>query len=88
MQIAPIFVPLAAVGLALAMVGAAVVHSRRHEPMNFAAHAVLIALTAFGVGPYSFTPNRNSQQIDPTLKSTDPRTTDRSVVRRMHKDWS
>jgi len=46
-QIAPIFVPLAAVGLALVMVGAAVVHSRRHEPMNIGVHAVLIVLTAF-----------------------------------------
>jgi uncharacterized membrane protein YphA (DoxX/SURF4 family) len=59
-HIAPILVPLAAVGLALVMVGAIVVHARRKEPMNIAVNVVLIALAvvvAFGrFGPYSFTP--------------------------------
>ena len=59
-HIAPILVPLAAVGLALVMVGAIVVHARRKEPMNIAVNVVLIALAvvvALGrFGPYSFTP--------------------------------
>jgi uncharacterized membrane protein YphA (DoxX/SURF4 family) len=58
-HIAPILVPLAAVGLALVMVGAIVVHARRKEPMNIAVNVVLIALAvvvALGrFGPYSFT---------------------------------
>jgi uncharacterized membrane protein YphA (DoxX/SURF4 family) len=58
-HIAPILVPLAAVGLALVMVGAVVVHARRHEPMNVAVNVVLIALAVFVAwgrfGPYSFT---------------------------------
>jgi uncharacterized membrane protein YphA (DoxX/SURF4 family) len=58
-HIAPILVPLAAVGLALVMVGAIVVHARRKEPMNIAVNVVLIALAvvvAWGrFGPYSFT---------------------------------
>jgi hypothetical protein len=59
-HIAPILVPLAAVGLALVMAGALVVHARRKEPMNIAVNVVLIALAvvvAWGrFGPYSFTP--------------------------------
>ena len=59
-HIAPILVPLAAVGLALVMVGAIVVHARRKEPMNIAVNVVLIALAVFVAwgrfGPYSFTP--------------------------------
>jgi uncharacterized membrane protein YphA (DoxX/SURF4 family) len=58
-HIAPILVPLAAVGLALVMVGAAVVHARRGESMNVAVNVVLIALAIFVAwgrfGPYSFT---------------------------------
>ena len=58
-HIAPILVPLAAVGLALVMVGAIVVHARRKEPMNIAVNVVLIALAVFVAwgrfGPYSFT---------------------------------
>ena len=58
-HIAPILVPLAAVGLALVMVGAVVVHARRKEPMNIAVNVVLIALAVFVAwgrfGPYSFT---------------------------------
>jgi uncharacterized membrane protein YphA (DoxX/SURF4 family) len=59
-HIAPILVPLAAVGLVLVMLGAAVVHARRNEPMNVAVNLVLIALAIFVAwgrfGPYSFTP--------------------------------
>src|ERR1700724_1609570 len=39
-HIAPILVPLAAVGPALVMVGAAVVHARRNEPMNIVVNVV------------------------------------------------
>ena len=60
LHIAPILVPLAAVGLALVMVGAIVVHARRKEPMNIVVNVVLIVLAvivAWGrFGPYSFTP--------------------------------
>ncbi len=60
LHIAPILVPLAAVGLTLVMVGAIVVHARRKEPMNIAVNVVLIVLAvivAWGrFGPYSFTP--------------------------------
>ena len=60
LHIAPILVPLAAVGLALVMIGAIVVHARRKEPMNIAVNVMLIALAllvAWGrFGPYSFTP--------------------------------
>jgi uncharacterized membrane protein YphA (DoxX/SURF4 family) len=59
-HIAPILVPLAAVGLALVMVGAAVVHARRDEQMNIAVNVVLIGLAVFVAwgrfGPYSFAP--------------------------------
>jgi uncharacterized membrane protein YphA (DoxX/SURF4 family) len=59
-HIAPILVPLAAIGLVLVMVGAAIVHARRNEPMNIAVNLVLIALAVFvawgRLGPYSFTP--------------------------------
>jgi len=59
-HIAPILVPVAAVGLVLVMVGAAVVHARRSEPMNVAVNLVLIALAIFVAwgrfGPYPFTP--------------------------------
>jgi uncharacterized membrane protein YphA (DoxX/SURF4 family) len=52
-HIAPILVPLV-------MVGAAIVHARRNEPMNVAVNLVLIALAVFVAwgrfGPYSFTP--------------------------------
>src|SRR3984957_11400396 len=55
-HIAPILVPLAAVGLVLVMLGAAVVHARRNEAMNIGVNAVLLALAAFVVwgrfGPY------------------------------------
>jgi uncharacterized membrane protein YphA (DoxX/SURF4 family) len=55
-HIAPILVPLAAVGLALVMAGAAVVHARRKEAPMVAINAVLLALAvvvAWGrFGPY------------------------------------
>jgi uncharacterized membrane protein YphA (DoxX/SURF4 family) len=60
LHIAPILVPLAAVGLALVMVGAVAVHARRKEPVNVAVNVVLIALAVFVAwgrfGPYPFTP--------------------------------
>ena len=56
---APILVPLAAVGLALVMVGAVAVHARRKETMNVVVNVVLIAMAVFVAwgrfGPYSFT---------------------------------
>jgi uncharacterized membrane protein YphA (DoxX/SURF4 family) len=58
-HIAPILVPLAAVGLALVMAGAAAVHARRKEAPNVAVNAVLLVLAvvvAWGrFGPYTFT---------------------------------
>lgn len=58
-HIAPILVPLAAIGLVLVMVGAAIVHARRHEAMNIAVNVVLLALAAFVAWgrfvPYPFT---------------------------------
>jgi DoxX-like family/beta-1,4-mannooligosaccharide phosphorylase len=57
-HIAPILVPLAAIGLVLVMVGAAIVHARRHEALNIAVNVVLLALAAFVAlgrfGPYPF----------------------------------
>jgi uncharacterized membrane protein YphA (DoxX/SURF4 family) len=57
-HIAPILVPLAAIGLAFVMVGAAVVHARRKETMNIGVNAVLLALAVFVAwgrfGPYPF----------------------------------
>ena len=58
LHVAPILVPLAAVGLILVMIGAAVVHSRRHELPNVAINVVLLLLAAFVAwgrfGPHSF----------------------------------
>jgi uncharacterized membrane protein YphA (DoxX/SURF4 family) len=57
-HIAPILIPLAAVGLVFVMVGAAVVHAGRKEPMNIAVNVVLLALAVFVVwgrfGAYPF----------------------------------
>src|ERR1700756_3698195 len=57
-HIAPILVPLAAIGLVLVMVGAGVVHARRKEAMNIAVNVGLLALAVFvawgRLGPYSF----------------------------------
>jgi uncharacterized membrane protein len=56
--IAPVLTPLAATGLAVVMVLAAVVHARRREPSAIAFNTVLLilaALVAWGrFGPYSF----------------------------------
>jgi uncharacterized membrane protein YphA (DoxX/SURF4 family) len=58
LDIAPVFVPLAALGLVLLMVGAAVTHARRKEPQGIAISSVLLVLAAVVVwgrfGPYSF----------------------------------
>ena len=59
LHVAPILVPLAAVGLILVMIGAAAVHTRRHELPNVAINVVLLLLAAFVAwgrfGPHSFT---------------------------------
>jgi uncharacterized membrane protein YphA (DoxX/SURF4 family) len=56
--IAPVFVPLAAVGLVLVMLGAAVLHARRKEIPNILIALVILALAVFVAwgrfGPYSF----------------------------------
>jgi uncharacterized membrane protein YfcA len=58
LHVAPVLVPLAAVGLIFVMLGAAVVHARRHELPNVAVTIVLLilaAVVAWGrFGPYSF----------------------------------
>ena len=55
---ATVLVPLAATGLALVMVGAAVVHARRKENQMIGVNAVLLilaAVVAWGrFGPYAF----------------------------------
>ena len=57
--IAPVLVPLAAVGLATIMVGAAIVTYRRHESIHVLADVTYLAMAvfvAFGrFGPESFT---------------------------------
>ncbi|MFI0968443.1 DoxX family protein, partial [Streptomyces sp. NPDC021080] len=56
--IAPVLTPLAATGLAVTMILAAVAHARRKEPSAIVFNAVLLvlaALVAWGrFGPYSF----------------------------------
>ena len=58
-HVAPILVPLAAVGLALVMIGAGVVHARRKETPMVAMNAVLLVLAVFVAwgrfGPYPLT---------------------------------
>jgi len=58
LHVTPILVPLAAVGLIFVMIGAAVVHSRRHELPNVAINVILLLLAAFVAwgrfGPHSF----------------------------------
>jgi len=57
-KLAPVLVPLAATGLVLVMVGAAVTHGRRREVPMIAINAVLgilAAIVAWGrFGPYAF----------------------------------
>ena len=59
LDVVPVLVPLAALGLVLLMVGAAVTHARRREVPMIAINAVLLVLAvvvAWGrFGPYSFT---------------------------------
>lgn len=59
LDIAPILVPLAAMGLAMIMVGAAITRIRRHEPKYMVADLVYLALAVFvawgRLGPESFT---------------------------------
>jgi hypothetical protein len=56
--IAPVLVPLAAVGLALLMIGAMIVHVRRHEAVPILANLAYLALAAFVAwgrfGPHPF----------------------------------
>jgi len=56
--ITPVLVPLAALGLALLMIGAAITHARRHELPVIAANLVLLVLAAVVAwgrfGPYAF----------------------------------
>jgi hypothetical protein len=59
LNIAPVLVPLAAVGLALLMIGATITHLRRQEAKPILANAAYFALAVFVVwgrfGPYPFT---------------------------------
>ena len=58
LKIAPVLAPLAALGLILIMIGAAITHARRKETPMIAINAVLLVLAvvvAWGrFGPYSF----------------------------------
>jgi uncharacterized membrane protein YphA (DoxX/SURF4 family) len=58
LNIAPLFVPLAALGLAAMMIGAAIVHSRRHEFQMIIPNVILVTLATIVVwgrfGPYPF----------------------------------
>lgn len=57
-DIAPVLTPLAATGLAVMMVLAAITHARRKEPRSIAINAVILVVAvvvAWGrFGPYSF----------------------------------
>lgn len=56
--IVPVLVPLAAVGLVLVMIGAAIIHVRREENQMIVINVVLLVLAAVVAwgrfGPYSF----------------------------------
>jgi len=58
LDIVPVLVPLAATGLVLLMIGAAVTHARRKENQAVVMNVVLLALAAFVAwgrfGPYDF----------------------------------
>ncbi|MEI8407880.1 MULTISPECIES: DoxX family protein [unclassified Kribbella] len=58
LDIAPVLVPLAATGLAVLMLGAAITHARRKEPQAIVINAVLLILALvvaiFRFGPNSF----------------------------------
>ncbi|MFJ9868561.1 DoxX family protein [Streptomyces sp. NPDC101165] len=59
LHIAPVLVPLAAVGWVLLMIGAMITHLRRREAQAIPVNLVLLALAAFVAwgrfGPHSFT---------------------------------
>jgi uncharacterized membrane protein YphA (DoxX/SURF4 family) len=59
LDITPVLVPLAALGLAALMIGAVITHARRHETKNIVINLVLLVITvvvAWGrFGPHSFT---------------------------------
>jgi uncharacterized membrane protein YphA (DoxX/SURF4 family) len=59
LDIAPVLVPLAAVGVMALMTGALVVHGRRHEIPSIAVNVALIGVAGFVAwgrfGPHSFT---------------------------------
>lgn len=59
LDIAPVLVPLAAVGVVLLMVGAMITHLRRHEAVGVVLNLAYLALAAFVAwgrfGPESFT---------------------------------
>jgi uncharacterized membrane protein YphA (DoxX/SURF4 family) len=58
LNIAPILVPLAALGAVLVMIGAAITHARRKENQAILAPVILLVLAAVVVwgrfGPYAF----------------------------------
>jgi uncharacterized membrane protein YphA (DoxX/SURF4 family) len=58
LDIVPVLVPLAAVGLGLLMIGAAITHARRNESRGIVTNVVLLVLAgvvAWGrFGPYPF----------------------------------
>ncbi|KNH18279.1 hypothetical protein ACU18_07990 [Arthrobacter sp. ZBG10] len=58
LNVAPVLVPLAATGLFLLMVGAAITHARRGEKPNVMVNAVLgvlaLLVAIFRFGPYAF----------------------------------
>ncbi|WP_433323865.1 DoxX family protein [Spirillospora sp. CA-294931] len=58
LDVAPVVVPVAAVGVVLLMVGAMVAHGRRHEPQALVVNVIFIVLAAFVAwgrfGPESF----------------------------------
>jgi len=58
LDIAPVLVPLAALGLVITMIGAAVTHVRRGEMSAITANVVILVLAAVVAwgrfGPYSF----------------------------------
>jgi uncharacterized membrane protein YphA (DoxX/SURF4 family) len=58
LDVVPVLVPLAAVGLVVLMVGAVVTHARRHEPQLIVVNVVLLVLAVVVLwgrfGPYSF----------------------------------
>lgn len=58
LDIAPVLVAVAAAGMVLLMIGAALTHLRRHESRAIAVNVVLLAVAAFVAwgrfGPHSF----------------------------------